>query len=329
MSGDQKRFGVVAIGRNEGERLGQCIKSLTESAPAFVIYVDCGSTDGSPQLARSHGVEVVELDLSLPFTAGRARNAGFRRLLELMPNIPYVQFVDGDCELLGGWTESASSFLRSHADVAAVCGRRRERYPNKSIYNWLCDRHWDGQPGKVSSCGGDVMMRVGALAAVGGYRDDMIAGEEPELCVRLRAAGWCIWRLDVPMTLHDAAMTRFGQWWRRAVRTGHAFAQGAYLHGAAPEYHWVWESRRAWLWGLWLPLACLAAGLIVGPWGWITWLIFPLQALRQTIRNTGTFSDRVRLALFELLQRFPEAEGQIKFLYDRLLDRQLRLIEYK
>ena len=112
------------------------------------------------------------------------------------------------------------------------------------------------------------MMRVNAFEAVDGFRDDLIAGEEPELCVRLRAAGWRIFRLDHPMTLHDAAMTRFGQWWRRIQRSGYAFAQGVYLHGASPERYRVWEARRAWLWAVWLPLGCLLAGLVFGPWGW-------------------------------------------------------------
>jgi hypothetical protein len=241
----------------------------------------------------------------------------------------YAQFVDGDCELLQGWTGQAIAFLESHPDVAIVCGRRRERYPERSVYNWLRDRDWDGPLGEIRASGGDVMMRVSALEAMGGYRDDVLAGEEPELCVRLRAAGWHIWRLNVEMTLHDAAMTRFGQWWRRTIRTGHGFAQGAYLHGAPPERHWVWESRRAWLWGVWLPLGCLAAGIAFGPWGWATWLIYPLQMLRQTMRNRGSLRDRVRVAFFELLARFPEAWGQIRFLRDRLLGRQIRLIEYK
>src|SRR5262249_52477087 len=155
-------------------------------------------------------------------------------------------------------------------------------YPERSIYNWLCDREWYSPPGQVRACGGIAMMRATAVETAGGFREDMIAGEEPELCVRLRGAGWRIWRLDDEMALHDAAMMRFGQWWRRALRGGYAFAQGAYLHGAPPEGHWVWESRRAWLWGIWLPLVCLAIGLAYGPWGWVVWLIYPLQLLRQT-----------------------------------------------
>jgi glycosyltransferase involved in cell wall biosynthesis len=321
------RFGAVAIGRNEGERLKQCLQSL--SAAAVVVYVDSGSSDGSAQWARRQAAEVIDLDLTLPFTAARARNAGFLRLRRIAPDLSYVQFVDGDCELQQGWPKSALSFLEAHRDVGAVCGRRRERYPERSVYNWLCDREWDGPVGEVRACGGDLMMRIDALEAVGGYRADLIAGEEPELCVRLRATGWRIWRLDVEMTLHDAAMTRFGQWWRRSVRNGYAFAQGAHLHGAAPERHWVWESRRAWLWGIWLPVVCILVGFVFEPWGWAAFLIFPLQVLRQTARNPGPFAHRATLALFQVLARFPESWGQIKFVRDRLLSQRMRLIEYK
>jgi hypothetical protein len=157
----------------------------------------------------------------------------------------------------------------------------------------------------------------------------MIAGEDPEMCFRLRASGWRIWRLDADMTWHDAAMTRFAQWWTRALRGGYAFALGAYLHGNAPERHWVWESRRAWLWGLWVPIGCVAAGLTFGPWGWATWLIYPLQVLRQAKRNSGPPKQRATLAVFHMLSHFAEAVGQIKFMRDRLLGRQSRLIEYK
>jgi glycosyltransferase involved in cell wall biosynthesis len=323
----QTSVGAVVIGRNEGERLKRCLASF--GGVATIIYVDSGSTDGSAEWARDHGVVVVELDLSLPFTAARARNAGFRRLQEIAPKADYVQFVDGDCELNPNWLGTAKSFLDSHPAVGAVCGRRREQFPERSIYNWLCDREWEGSPGEVRFCGGDVMLRSSALGPMGGYCEEMIAGEEPELCFRLRAAGWRIWRLDVEMTLHDAALTRFSQWWRRILRSGYAFAHGAFLHGASPERYWVWESRRAWIWGVWLPLGCLAAGWIFSPWGWLTWMIYPLQVLRQTSRDTGKLKQRATIALFHLLGRFPEAIGQIKFMLDRLFGRRSRLIEYK
>lgn len=320
-------FGVVVIGRNEGDRLKRCIASLFAAAPT--VYVDSNSTDGSAEWVRRQGVEVIELDLRTPFTAARARNAGFKRLREMLPKLSYVQFVDGDCELVRSWPEHALSALDRHPDVGAICGRRREEYPERSVYNWLCDQEWDGPVGEVSMFGGDVMIRAKALEEVGGYRGDLIAGEEPELCVRLRAAGWRVWRTDAEMTVHDAGMTRFYQWWRRAVRAGYAFAQGAHLHGARPVRHCVWESRRAWLWGVWLPAACLISSLAIVPWGLAAWLIYPLQILRLTLRNDGPPTRRALVAAFQVLGRFPEGIGQVKFLRDRLFGHQTAIIEYK
>ena len=165
-----------------------------------------------------------------------------------------MQFLDGDCELAPGWLECAAGFLSQHEDVAAVGGRLREKHPERTVYNLLCDIEWDAPRGAARTCGGNAMMRVDALVAARGFRADLVAGEEPELCARLRAAGWRIWRLDADMAAHDAAISRFGQWWRRTLRAGYAFAQNAALHGAPPERLGVRESRSAWFWGFALPL---------------------------------------------------------------------------
>jgi len=319
--------GVVAIGRNEGERLKRCLSSARQAQ--MIIYVDSGSSDGSVAWARGQGVEVVELDTSAGFTAARARNAGFRRLMELATQLQLVQFVDGDCELVDGWLDAAIAFLEQQADAAAVFGRRRERHPERSIYNRICDAEWDVPLGHARACGGDVMMRTAALEQAGGYRDDFIAGEEPELCVRLRAAGWTIWRIDAEMTRHDAAMTRFGQWWRRNVRSGYAFALGRFHHGAPPEQLWVWESRRAWLWGIWLPLACAAAVIGFGAPGLALLLIYPVQLLRRIPRQPGGLRDRIGFAALELVGRFAEGLGQLRFAAHRLFGGGSQIIEYK
>ncbi|MCE9606893.1 MAG: glycosyltransferase [Planctomycetia bacterium] len=216
----QDRIGVVAIGRNEGERLRTCLRSLVGRAGA-VVYVDSGSTDGSVALARSLGAEVVELDLALPFTAARARNAGFERLRQVLPAVEFVQFVDGDCEVRSGWLADAIAAFEGQPRWAVVCGRRRERRPEASVFNRLCDIEWDTPVGEASACGGDALMRVVAFVEVGGFDDSLIAGEEPEMCVRMRRHGWTIHRLAAEMTWHDAAMTRLGQWWKRTVRAGH------------------------------------------------------------------------------------------------------------
>ncbi len=319
---------VVAIGRNEGERLRACLRSVVDTA-ALVVYVDSGSTDDSVAMARALGAEVLTLDLSVPFTAARARNTGWRHVRQRAPEVSLVQFVDGDCAVVDGWLQRAADFLTSHPDVAAVCGRRRERHPEQSIYNQLCDMEWDAPVGEARACGGDVMMRIAAVEAVGGYRDSLIAGEEPELCVRLRAAGWRVWRLADEMTAHDAAMTRISQWWKRSMRAGFTFAEGVHLHGAPPERHRVRESRRAWVWGLGIPLVAIVAAAVVGPWALLLLAFYPVQVLRLYFSFGGPPRLRAWRALFLVLGKFAEACGQLKFLALRLSGAQARLIEYK
>jgi GT2 family glycosyltransferase len=326
-----ERLAGVVIGRNEGQRLVRCLESLRGQV-AVLVYVDSGSTDGSVETARALGADVVCLDLGLPFTAARARNAGRARLRQLAPDEvsgQLVQFVDGDCEVSASWLNTAVAFLDTHQDVAVVCGRRRERMPERSIYNHLCDLEWDTPVGETRACGGDALMRLTAFDAVGGYRDSLIAGEEPELCVRLRAAGWRIYRIDAEMTLHDAAMERFTQWWNRTRRSGYAFAEGAALHGGGSSRHWVNESRRALLWGLLLPLSIIAIACVSAGWGLLLALIYPLQMLRLLIMGKRTVRDNLLQACFHVLGRFPEAFGVLTYWYRRQTGAASQLIEYK
>ncbi|MFW6058703.1 MAG: glycosyltransferase family 2 protein [Phycisphaeraceae bacterium] len=323
--------GAVAIGRNEGERLVRCLRSLIGRV-ARVVYVDSGSTDGSVETARKLGAEVIELDTSVPFTAARARNAGWRRLLQVQPDTTLVQFVDGDCEVVAGWIEQGRDHLAAHETTAVVSGRRRERQPDATIYNHLVDMEWDTPIGEARACHGDAMMRIAVLQQLGGFRDDMIAGEEPELCVRIRAAGWRIMRLDAEMTRHDAAMSRFGQWWKRNVRAGHAYAEGAALHGDGPDRHGVRERRSNWVWGLVMPLIALLAAWPTGGWSLLLLLVYPAQVVRIALgrRRQGDGTGAAMLyAVFCVLGKFPQMLGQMKYHMGQWRQRPSTLIEYK
>ena len=324
-----QQVGLVAIGRNEGQRLRQCLLSVI--GKAHVVYVDSGSTDGSIKMARSLGVNVVELDLSTPFTAARARNEGFAHLLKLEPQLEFVQFVDGDCEIVEEWLACAQHELESRPEVAVVCGRRRERFPEKSIYNRLCDIEWDTPVGETKACGGDSMMRVEAFGQVGGFNPTLIAGEEPELCVRLRQKGWKILRLDAEMTLHDAQMTHFSQWWKRSLRAGHAYAEGAWLHGGSSEKHWVKESLSIWFWGLFLPLVAISIALLTK--GFSLWLLasylWVTYRIYRYMQKDYCSKDAALYALSCVIGKFPQVQGQLQFYLSQLLGRRRNLVEYK
>ncbi|MEL6959400.1 MAG: glycosyltransferase [Pseudomonadota bacterium] len=315
--------GAVVIGRNEGDRLIACLKSL-QGKVTRLVYVDSGSSDGSQNAARDLGAEVIELDKETPFTAARARNVGAEHLIKEADRPSFIQFVDGDCTVDPDWIETAFAFLLTNPEAAVACGRRRERNPQASVFNRLIDYEWNTPIGQVRSCGGDALMRTDAFESVGGFNPGLIAGEEPELCVRLRAAGWTIHRIDAEMTLHDAQLTRIGQWWSRAKRAGHAYAEGAALHGAAPERHNVKQLQRAVLWGGVLPGLTLISAAIWLPLTMGLLLIWPVQIVRLFIR----YGDLAQ-ALAMTFSKLPEAQGVVTYWWRRLTGARARLIEYK
>ncbi len=324
-------LGIVIIGRNEGERLVRCIASSLRETDV-VVYVDSGSTDNSVELAEQLGAKAVNLDLTIHFTAARARNAGFDFLVATYPNLSYVHFIDGDCEFRDGWIAKGLNFLIANPQYAVVCGRRRERFPNASIYNLLCDIEWNTPVGETLACGGDALIRIDALSQVKGYRDDLIAGEEPEMCFRLRQNGWKIYRLDAEMTWHDAAMTSFRQWWQRNKRSGFAFAEGSYLHGQSEEKYWVKETRSLLFWGGLLPITLLILGLIINPWFFSAGLIYVVQILKIAFVHPVDANSRKNsliYSFFVVIGKFPQVTGLFRFAYLKLLSKKSNLIEYK
>lgn len=329
--------GLVVIGRNEGERLACCLASV-RTIPRRV-YVDSSSTDGSIALAQREGTTVVELAMPPNFTAARARNAGIARLLADDPHLEFVQMVDGDCQVQPGWVEAALAALQAEPDLALVFGRRRERYPDRSIYNALCDDEWNAPIGESPGCGGDAMFRVQALRQVDFYNGSMIAGEDTELSMRLRKRGWRLRRIDAEMTLHDAAIMRFGQWWNRTRRSGHAYGEMAHLHPDARDPNWPRQVRSILAWGggmTGLLAAAVLLAIIVSPIYWLAaslvflpWPVRMAQLARRQ-RRRG-LSPRVARASGVLLMvgKVPQFLGLASYYRNLWTGRASRLIEYK
>ncbi len=319
-----QQVAVVAIGRNEGERLKACLRSLPDLR---VVYVDSGSRDGSVEFAKSMGAEVVELTPDRPFTAARARREGYERLkTEGCPE--FIQFVDGDCALQTGWLEAALAAMQANPDYGIVTGWRREIHPEASVYNDLCHQEWNRPAGDIQTCGGDMMVRRDAIEGAGPFDDQVIAAEDDEFCVRIRKAGWTIYRIPQEMTRHDAAMLRFLQWWQRAVRSGHGFAQVGHMH---PPYFGR-EQKRVLLYGVAIP-AVILLGLFSAPLVSLLGLfayVYNFLRTKAGLRAEGLTSARAgRHAVLITLSKIPNAIGMFEFHRRRLLGRKMQIIEYK
>jgi len=239
---DDIDISVVVIGRNEGARLSRCLESVRQAhwqgLRWELLYVDSHSSDGSPDAARRLGARVLSLG-DQPPCAAAGRNIGWRAGRGEM-----VLFLDGDTLLDPHFVARGRAVLNAEPRRVAVWGHRRESHPAQSIYTRVLDLDWVFAPGRVDYFGGDALVRRQALADVGGFDDTLVAGEEPELCRRLRAAGWQIEHIDAPMTQHDLAITTARAWWKRAERAGLAYAQVAARYADTPDPLWQAEARR-------------------------------------------------------------------------------------
>ena len=284
-------------------------------------------------MAQEIGTAVVQLDASIPFTAARARNAGAELLLKTHPELTFLQFADGDTELHPRWITHALEYLQHHRDVAVVCGRRRERFPEASVYNLLADMEWDTPIGNADEFGGDSLIRVDAFRKVGGYRTEFIAGEEPDLAARLRLAGHRLVRLNHEMTLHDLAMTGFSQWWRRTVRSGHALAQLGHTYGGEPLRFYRAPWRSTLFWGAAVPAGILFLAILFSAWALF---LFPLayayllaRIMRYRLQRGDDRDSAFAYGLFTTLGKFPQLVGMMRFYRNRWSKRQSTIIEYK
>jgi glycosyltransferase involved in cell wall biosynthesis len=331
------KLGIVVIGRNEGSRLVQCLNSVR--LVPVCVYVDSGSTDGSVERAIEAGVLVVDLELPPNFTAARARNAGLAKLLAQFPDVEFVQTVDADCELHHDWMAAALVALRADPGLAAVFGRLRERYPTRSIYNALCDDSWNAPIGETPIIGGVAMFRLAALREANFYTAEMIAGEEPDLSMRMRNAGWRLQRIDAEMGFHDVDIMRFGQWWKRTRRTGHAYGELAFRHPEARNPAWSRTVYSIAFWGFAMPLALIIAALLAmreGPDYWIffalgmaLWLSRVLQLARRKLK-VG-LPARLALAYGALIMigKVPQFLGLWLYHRNRLAGYASSIIEHK
>lgn len=326
--------GVVVIGRNEGKRLGKCLQSLS-ALLNNIVYVDSGSTDDSVAIARSLRVAVHELDASRPFSAARARNEGFAHLLQRKPAIEFVQFIDGDCELAAEWLAVACDALTAHANYGAVVGHLRELNPAASIYNRLCALEWAALPvGDVTDCaglGGISLIRASTFNHLNGFNPQIIAGEEREFGVRIGRYGQKIIKLDMPMATHDADIHHFSQWWKRAIRSGHAVGQSVDRFGNSSKRNEVRKRNSIVFWGGVLPLLVLAGVVPSGDWSLGLLLGYPLLGFRVyrycRLRGIGR-EDSGLYAAFILVGKFAEVIGLFKF-YKNKVKGEFSIVEYK
>jgi GT2 family glycosyltransferase len=176
------------------------------------------------------------------------------------------------------------------------------------------------------------MVRPEAFKAAGGFRADVIAAEDNEFCVRVRRMGRKILLLDTGMVWHDAAMHRFTEWWRRARRTGHAYAQVAAMHGKSEERYFVRDCRRVWIWGLVIPVLALGLALVTHGWSLLLLAAYPLQfawILFKGMRRGWPLGHAAIYSWFTVITKFPAVEGMLAYYSRRVRGKTPTIMEHK
>jgi cellulose synthase/poly-beta-1,6-N-acetylglucosamine synthase-like glycosyltransferase len=325
---------VVVIGRNEGARLVRCLESVRNMrwhGAIELIYCDSNSSDGSADRAAALGIRVVEIGTGR-LSAARARNAGWQP-----SSAPFILFLDGDTILHPDFVTNALARFDDDPRIAVVWGHRRETHPEASLYNRILDLDWIYEPGFSEFCGGDAIMRRFALQRAGGFNPDLIAGEEPDLCRRIRADGGLILHIDTPMTGHDLAMTSWRQYWRRAIRAGHAYAEIAALYRNTADPFWTGTSRsnaiRAYLYLL-APASSILIALLLRSWVPVLLLLPCIAAVivRTAIRTRQKHASVATVILFAVhshFQQIPIFVGQLRYRMIAGRHGRSELIEYR
>jgi glycosyltransferase involved in cell wall biosynthesis len=314
------KIGVVIIGINESGHLADCIRSIKSSRyPQYlleIVFVDGGSKDNSPEIARGFkDVTVIELEDPHP-TPGRGRNAGWRSL-----SAPVIQFIDADMVLCPDWLLKAATGLDDH--ITAVRGHLRETSPDKNFFHIIADIEWGSDVGPCSSFGGGVLIKREALEKTGGYDENLIAGEDPELSYRIRDKGWGIQHLNMEMANHDINMNSVTAYLRRSFRSGYAYAEISLRFINNKEKLWLKELTRIVLRTL-VPIIAIVVG-IWKPDAWLFAVIGLLILLKPLINIPGYKNDKnlswassVFYALHTILVIYPQFCGAFRYYWGTL-----------
>jgi GT2 family glycosyltransferase len=216
MTGAGPAVSIVIPSWNGRRWLPGCLAAIARQrlAPAEVIVVDNGSTDGSLEFLRAEHPHVRLLELG--------RNTGFAHAANRGVNAAraeLVALVNTDVVLAEDWLAQMSQALLEHPKAAAVACKMLSLHDPSRVYDagdvlrrdGACeqrgrfmadDGRWDS-PGEVfGACAGAALYRRAAVLALAGFDERYFAYlEDVDLALRLRLAGWSC-RYEPVVALH-------------------------------------------------------------------------------------------------------------------------------
>jgi len=310
----------VIIGLNEEKMIGRCIESILgldyPQDKIEIIYVDSGSTDRTLKIASKYPIKIVQLKTDRP-TPGIACNEGLKASKSEL-----VQFIGGDSMIDSQWLKNALPYLADD-DVAVIAGRRRELFPEGSIYNRLMDFTWRSLPsGYVDVSEGRLFKRT-IFEEVGLFDPDLRAGEQTEIGCRIRRKGYKILNITNTMGYHDADISSWSQYLKRAIRNGYGTAQIFKKYGLGKDKPKRFYSSviKADLQVILFMVMVLSFSLRIYLIGYTLSLFVGIFVLRKIIK-TYLLSKNLRMSfLFTFMSFLSRCAGFIGYVKSFVLDR--------
>lgn len=256
---------VIVVSTNEARWLTPCLSTVCAhagSASLELIVVDNRSTDGTRELVRSSfpAARVVSSDNG---GFGYANNRGWERA-----SARYALFLNPDTEIVAGTFGELVAALDARPEVGLAGVRQltaegelypsMRRFPNaaRALGEALASEHWPIHPAwagerviddslydREQECdwtvGAFMLARREALLSAGVMDERFfLQSEEPDLCLRIRRAGWSVRHLPSMTIVHHAG---------KAGRSPRMAAQDAYSRRQYARKHFGAAHRAAYL----------------------------------------------------------------------------------
>ena len=220
----------------------RALAAQSYEGPWEVVIADNGSTDGSLAFARDwseHHPNFLVVDASGLAGASAARNAGVD-----VSSGEYLAFCDADDVVLAGWMAACVDAL-AHADLVAG---RFDFWSLNTITPTPPVRAATRQLGFLpAGLGANLAVRRGPFVEVGGFDEQLVPGEDIDLCWRLQLRGYTF--AEAPgAVVSKRARSDFASVFRQAYAYGKC---GPLLHkryrraGARRDLR---GAGKAWLW---------------------------------------------------------------------------------
>ena len=272
--------------------------------------VDSASSDNTVEIASRYPIRILRLHANQRLNPSAGRYMGYKNTTGEL-----ALFIDGDNELYPGWLAKAMKIFADNPDLAGLAGPRVPLLKSATDADKppLVDPNLN-ETVKSLYADGTAMFRRVALEKAGQFNPFIYSDEEPELCIRLRHAGYRMLHTKYPIAYDysdpaEEIATRIARW-RRNLYLG--FGQNI-RNFLGKETFWTYCRERGMglfpLMLLVLGIASLLTMVLTGNKSWfVLWLLSVAGiVLAYVVKDRSVYGASV-----SILERLLIMDGTIK-----------------